>query len=163
MGNVNRLVYDASAENRYATFFYAQYDAATRSLTYVNAGHNPPIIFRKANGEWELTRLEAGGAVVGLLRNFPYSQAAVTMEPGDMLVAFTDGISEAMNPEEEEWGEENLIEAVKECDGLTASDMLPATCRSRRPVRRRGKTARRHDAAHRARPLMICSGGCTTG
>ncbi|HEX5733739.1 MAG TPA: SpoIIE family protein phosphatase [Blastocatellia bacterium] len=124
MGNVNRLVYDASAENRYATFFYAQYDSTTRSLTYVNAGHNPPIIFRKAKGEWELTRLEAGGAVVGLLRNFPYSQATVTMEPGDALVAFTDGISEAMNPEEEEWGEDNLIEAVKECDGLTASDML---------------------------------------
>jgi sigma-B regulation protein RsbU (phosphoserine phosphatase) len=124
MGNVNRLVYDASAENRYATFFYAQYESATRSLTYVNAGHNPPIIFRKANGEWELTRLEAGGAVVGLLRTFPYSQATVTMEPGDVLVAFTDGISEAMNPQEEEWGEDNLIEAVKECDGLIASDLL---------------------------------------
>ncbi|HJQ71258.1 MAG TPA: SpoIIE family protein phosphatase [Blastocatellia bacterium] len=124
MGNVNRLVYDASAENRYATFFYAQYDVASRSLTYVNAGHNPPIIFRKVDGRWELTRLEAGGAVVGLLRNFPYSQATVTMERGDLLVAFTDGISEAMNPQEEEWGEENLIEAVKECDGMTASDML---------------------------------------
>ncbi len=125
IGNVNQLVYDASAENRYATFFYAQYEVTTRLLTYVNAGHNPPIIFRKAKGEWELTRLEEGGAVVGLLRNFPYSQAAVTMEPGDMLVAFTDGISEAMNPLEEEWGEDNLIEAVKGCDGMTASDMLP--------------------------------------
>ena len=125
MGNVNRLVYDASAENRYATFFYAQYDSTTRSLTYVNAGHNPPIIFRKADGAWGLTRLEAGGAVVGLLRNFPYSQANVTMEPGDVLVAFTDGISEAMNPQEEEWGEDSLIEAVKQCDGLTASDMIP--------------------------------------
>jgi sigma-B regulation protein RsbU (phosphoserine phosphatase) len=125
MGNVNRLVYDASAENRYATFFYAQYDATTRVLTYVNAGHNPPIILHKTGDEWHLTRLEVGGAVVGLLRNFPYGQAQVTMEPGDVLVAFTDGISEAMNPNEEEWGEESLIEAVKGCDGMTASDMLP--------------------------------------
>ena len=125
MGNVNRLVYDASAENRYATFFYAQYDARTRVLTYVNAGHNPPIILHKTGDEWQLNRLEVGGAVVGLLRNFPYSQAQVTMQPGDLLVAFTDGISEAMNPDDEEWGEENLIEAVKSCDGMTASDMLP--------------------------------------
>jgi sigma-B regulation protein RsbU (phosphoserine phosphatase) len=124
MGNVNRLVYDASAENRYATFFYAQYEATTRHLTYVNAGHNPPIILHRTGDAWRLTRLEAGGAVVGLLRNFPYSQAQVTMEPGDVLVAFTDGISEAMNPDEEEWGEENLIETVKSSDGMTASDML---------------------------------------
>jgi sigma-B regulation protein RsbU (phosphoserine phosphatase) len=124
IGNVNQLVYDASAENRYATFFYAQYEVTTRLLTYVNAGHNPPIIFRRSGDDWQLTRLEAGGAVVGLLRNFPYSQASVTMEPGDVLVAFTDGISEAMNPQEEEWGEENLIEAVKACEGLTATDML---------------------------------------
>ncbi len=125
ISNVNQLVYDASAENRYATFFYAQYETATRHLTYVNAGHNPPIIFRKMGDDWQLMRLEEGGAVVGLLRNFPYSQAQVTMEVGDVLVAFTDGISEAMNPNEEEWGEENLIEAVKGCDGMTASDMLP--------------------------------------
>jgi sigma-B regulation protein RsbU (phosphoserine phosphatase) len=124
ISNVNQLVYDASAENRYATFFYAQYEVTTRLLTYVNAGHNPPIIFRKKGDDWQLTRLEAGGAVVGLLRNFPYSQASVTMERGDTLVAFTDGISEAMNPQEEEWGEESLIEVVKSCEGLMASDML---------------------------------------
>jgi sigma-B regulation protein RsbU (phosphoserine phosphatase) len=124
MGNVNRLVYDASAENRYATFFYAQYEPSTRNLTYVNAGHNPPAVLRKKGDEWEIIRLDAGGAVVGLLRSFPYSQASVTLEPGDTLVAFTDGISEAMNPAEEEWGEENLIEAMKDCQGLSASDTI---------------------------------------
>lgn len=124
MGNVNRLVYDASAENRYATFFYAQYEPSTRSLTYVNAGHNPPAVMRKKGDEWEIIRLDAGGAVVGLLRSFPYSQASVKLETGDTLVAFTDGISEAMNPAEEEWGEECLIEAMKSCDGLNASDTI---------------------------------------
>jgi phosphoserine phosphatase RsbU/P len=124
ISNVNRLVYDASASNRYATFFYAQYEQATRRLTYVNAGHNPPMILRKQDGEWQIIRLEEGGAVVGLLPNFPYTQATVDLQKGDMLLAFTDGISEAMNPEDEEWGEENLIETAKSYDGLPAADMI---------------------------------------
>jgi sigma-B regulation protein RsbU (phosphoserine phosphatase) len=124
MSNVNRLVYDASAENRYATFFYAQYESVSRRLTYVNAGHNAPVILRKTEGDWQVLRLEDGGPVVGLLRNFPYIQSTITLEPGDTLVAFTDGISEAMNPEEEEWGEDRLIEAAKTCHGLRAADTI---------------------------------------
>ncbi|HWT02657.1 MAG TPA: SpoIIE family protein phosphatase [Pyrinomonadaceae bacterium] len=124
MSTVNRLVYDASAENRYATFFYAQYEPQTRSLTYVNAGHNPPMILRSANGSREVLRLEAGGCVVGLLPNFPYGQACVTLEPGDTFIGFTDGISEAMNPSDEEWGEECMLEAARECDGLSASEII---------------------------------------
>ena len=124
IGNVNRLVYDASASNRYATFFYAQYEPQTRRLTYVNAGHNAPMILRKRDGDWQITRLEEGGAVVGLLPNYPYSQATVELHPGDVLLAFTDGISEAMNPNDEEWGEENLLETAKACDGLSAADTI---------------------------------------
>ncbi|HYG81104.1 MAG TPA: SpoIIE family protein phosphatase, partial [Pyrinomonadaceae bacterium] len=124
MSTVNRLVYDASAENRYATFFYAQYEPQTRRLTYVNAGHNPPMILRSTNGGKEVLRLEAGGCVVGLLPNFPYSQASVTLEPGDIFIGFTDGISEAMNPSDEEWGEERMLEAARECDGLSASEII---------------------------------------
>ncbi|HEV2914967.1 MAG TPA: SpoIIE family protein phosphatase [Pyrinomonadaceae bacterium] len=125
MSNVNRLVYDASAENRYATFFYAQYDPSTRLLAYVNAGHNPPMIFREREGQPRLVRLnEAGGVVVGLLRDYSYSQASVVLEPGDVMVAFTDGISEAMNSREEEWGEERMIEAVGACRGLSAAEMI---------------------------------------
>ncbi|HEY0544111.1 MAG TPA: SpoIIE family protein phosphatase [Pyrinomonadaceae bacterium] len=124
MGYVNRLVYDASSSNRYATFFYAQYEPQARTLSYVNAGHNPPMIFRQKAGEWEVLRLEEGGCVVGLLPNFPYTQASVTLQQGDLLIAFTDGISEAMNPAEEEWGEERMMQKIKECHRLTAADML---------------------------------------
>jgi sigma-B regulation protein RsbU (phosphoserine phosphatase) len=124
MSNVNRLVYDASSSNRYATFFYAQYDPTSRALTYVNAGHNPPMIFRQTNDSLEVLRLEAGGVVVGLLPNFLYQQETITLNPGDILVGFTDGISEAMNLSEEEWGEEQLMETVKACEGLTASEMI---------------------------------------
>jgi phosphoserine phosphatase RsbU/P len=122
MSNVNRLVYDASAENRYATFFYAQYEPSTRMLTYVNAGHNPPMLFRDGG---EVIRLdEAGGVVVGLLRDFTYTQAAITLKPGDLLLAYTDGISEAMNKQEEEWGEEHMMQTAQACKGLSASETI---------------------------------------
>lgn len=125
MCNVNKLVYDASAENRYATFFYAQYEPESRTLAYVNAGHNPPMIFRKSDEDGlKVIRLETGGPVVGLLPMFPYSQDSITLESGDLLVGFTDGISEAMNPQEEEWGEERMMETIKSFYGTTSNDML---------------------------------------
>ncbi|HEY1240807.1 MAG TPA: SpoIIE family protein phosphatase [Bryobacteraceae bacterium] len=110
MLNVNRLVYDASASNRYATFFYGEYSPESRRLRYVNAGHNPPMILRGR----EVLRLEASGPVVGLLKNATYEQAEFDLRHTDVLVGFTDGISEALTVEEEEWGEERLIDAVRE-------------------------------------------------
>lgn len=124
MGNVNRLVFDASAENRYATFFYAQYDPATRQLSYVNAGHNPPIIFRRDGLAWKLVRLETGGPVVGLLPDFRYTQGESSLQPGDLWVGFTDGISESMNAAEEEWGEAAMSEFIKGCYGKSAREVL---------------------------------------
>ena len=128
--NVNRLVYDATAENRYATFFYAQYDPSTRRLSYVNAGHNPPMLFRKREREWRIERLEAGGTVIGLLPQFPYRQAGIALEAGDLLVIYTDGVSEAMNPGNEEWGEERMMEAVKLCDALGAAETIDQLIRA---------------------------------
>jgi phosphoserine phosphatase RsbU/P len=128
--NVNRLVYDATAENRYATFFYAQYDPSTRCLSYVNAGHNPPMLFRKRQSGWQTERLEAGGTVVGLLPQFPYRQAAAALERGDLLVIYTDGVSEAMNPANEEWGEERMKEAIERCDGLDAAETIEHVMRA---------------------------------
>jgi phosphoserine phosphatase RsbU/P len=124
VSNVNHLVYEASSANRYATFFYAQYKPDERKLTYVNAGHNPPILFHCAAGDWQLSRLETGGTVVGLLESFPYEQASLTIQPGDVFIAFTDGISEAMNNADEEWGEERMIETIKSCTGLTPSETI---------------------------------------
>jgi phosphoserine phosphatase RsbU/P len=120
--HINRLVYEASAENRYATFFYAQYDPSTRILRYVNAGHNPPMLWRGMSGE--VVRLEEGGMVVGLFRDFPYHEASLELQPSDIFVAFTDGISEAMNNADEEFDEERLIDAVKTCKSRCAADMI---------------------------------------
>src|SRR5262249_42391510 len=110
VANINRLVYEASQANRYATFFYAQYDPDSRKLEYVNAGHNAPMLFHKHDGAPTLLRLEVGGTVIGLLESFSYQQGCVALAPGDLLIGFTDGISEAMNKNDEEWGEERLIE-----------------------------------------------------
>jgi sigma-B regulation protein RsbU (phosphoserine phosphatase) len=121
MANVNKLVYESSSSNRYATFFYGQYDPATRDLTYVNAGHNPPLILRKPH---ELIRLEGGGPVVGLLPMFTYEQATIPLQPGDLFVAFTDGISEAMNSKDQEWGEEQLIAAAWRLDRGSAAECV---------------------------------------
>ena len=124
VGNVNRLVYEASAENRYATFFYGQYDPTTRRFDYVNAGHNPPMLFHCSTGQWIVKRLDIGGTVVGLLETFPYQQGAVSLTEGDILVAYTDGISEAMNSADEEWGEVRMMKTVEACGGLSAQDVL---------------------------------------
>jgi sigma-B regulation protein RsbU (phosphoserine phosphatase) len=119
MGRVNTFVCQASSASRYATLFYAEYDPATRRLSYVNAGHNPPMVLRNSGGSFQVLRLEAGGSVIGL---FPqrYERGEFSHEPGDLIVLFTDGVSESMNSHEEEWGEERLIELAKTCHALPA-------------------------------------------
>jgi len=121
MGRVNNLVCQASAANRYATLFYAEFDPATRCLTFVNAGHNPPIVLRNCRGACQVLRLETGGPVVGLLPQ-QYQHGEFSHEAGDLVVLFTDGVSESMNVREEEWGEERLIELAKTCHGLPARE-----------------------------------------
>jgi sigma-B regulation protein RsbU (phosphoserine phosphatase) len=124
VANVNRLVFEASSDNRYATFFYGQYDPTNRKFDYVNAGHNPPMLFHCMDGQWMVTRLDVGGTVVGLLETYPYQQGSASLAAGDLLVAYTDGISEAMNSADEEWGEERMMKTVEACDGLSAKEVL---------------------------------------
>jgi phosphoserine phosphatase RsbU/P len=120
MENVNTLGYESSTVSKYATFFYGQYSPPSRVLRYVNAGHEPPLVFR----EGALIPLETGGPVVGLLPGARYEQGAIELFPRDILVAFTDGISEAMNLEDEEWGEDRLLDSIRGCPAKTAQDLL---------------------------------------
>ena len=121
---VNALVYEASSSNRYATFFFAQLDPASRRLTYVNAGHNAPALLRPGAKGVEVVRLEAGGPVIGLIEDCVYEQSTLDLRPGDILLAFTDGISEAMNHDDEEWGEERLIERLARCPEMPAAALV---------------------------------------
>jgi sigma-B regulation protein RsbU (phosphoserine phosphatase) len=120
MVNLNRLIYDASPSNRYATFFYGVYDPRSRDFMYVNGGHNPPMIFR---GD-QVLRLEEGGPVVGLFGPAQYAQASIKLQSGDTMVLFTDGVSETMNAAEDEFDEERLMAAVRSGASLKPAALI---------------------------------------
>ena len=125
MDKVNRLVYEASANNRYATFFFGALNPVTRVLECVNAGHNAPLVLRQmSGGESRILRLEADGPVVGLLPFAPYTEQSLQLEPGDLLVTYTDGISEAMTHDDEEWGEERMMAAAAAAREGSADQVL---------------------------------------
>jgi sigma-B regulation protein RsbU (phosphoserine phosphatase) len=106
---LNAHLYRSTQSARYATLFLATYDPATRRLTYSNGGHLPPLVISK---DGSVRQLEVGGAVVGLLDGLEYEEATVQLEPGDLLVAYTDGLTE---PEKngEDFGEQRLMEYVR--------------------------------------------------
>ena len=124
MRQMNLLVYEASASDRYATLFFAVFDPSRRELRYVNAGHNPPVLIRDCNGKLSRTPLDAGGLVVGLLPDAVYQATALQVEAGDLLFAYTDGISETMTLEREEWGEERMLRAAEAACHHSAKDIL---------------------------------------
>jgi sigma-B regulation protein RsbU (phosphoserine phosphatase) len=121
MANLNRLTFEASSSDRYASLFYGVFDPASWTFNYVNAGHNPPILFRAASGERIL--LEEGGLMIGTFRSVPYRQGLVTLAAGDTMVMFTDGVSEAMNHAGEEFGEDRIVSAVHGGAGLSAAQL----------------------------------------
>jgi len=125
MSSLNRFVCESSEGNRFATFFYALYDSATRELAYVNGGHNPPLLFT-ASGQTAPVRLAAGGPVIGFLPDCLHEKGRVRVEAGDLLVAFTDGISEASSPEGVEWCEERLIDSVRRSRTMRPQDLVRA-------------------------------------
>lgn len=92
-------------------------------LSYVNAGHNPPMLFHCNGGRWEISRLKASGTVVGLSEDSAYQQASFAIAPQDVLMAFTDGISEAMIAADEE-GEDRLIDTVESCLGRPPAEII---------------------------------------
>ena len=106
---------------RYTTAFLAELDPATGDVTYVNAGHNVPILRRKSG---LVERLEAGGLPVGMFADSPYQIGTTRIEPGDWLVIFTDGIVEAENAKTEEYGEPELIRLVDRASASTPAELL---------------------------------------
>jgi sigma-B regulation protein RsbU (phosphoserine phosphatase) len=106
---VNHQVYTSSSKDRYATLFYGVLDSSTRILRYVNAGHNPPVVIRR---DGSILFLETGGAPVGLFADSDYGEGSVSIETGDLVIAFTDGLIEATNRDGEEWGVQGLLQAA---------------------------------------------------
>lgn len=106
---LNRQLYENTPPEKYATFYCAVYDDLKSRLTYTNAGHLAPILIR--NGE--VMRLESNGTVVGMFPEYPFEQIDVDLQHGDLLAAFTDGITESENDREEQFGEDRLIDLLR--------------------------------------------------
>ena len=109
VSEINQYICDNSPANRYVTLFYSELDPATHQLTYINAGHNPPILVR-ASGE--VTRLDIGGFPVGITPAAEYREGWIELAPGEVLVIYSDGATESQNEEGEEFDEERMIEVV---------------------------------------------------
>lgn len=109
VGRLNRSVHRSTTPSKFVTLCYCVIDLKAHRVTYTDAGHCAPILVR-ASGE--VVRLKAGGAVLGVFPEWTYEQAAVALEPGDRLVLFTDGVTEAANSRDEEFGEERLAQLI---------------------------------------------------
>jgi sigma-B regulation protein RsbU (phosphoserine phosphatase) len=111
---LNKFLCANIASGKFVTFFYAVLDADSRTLTYENAGHSPGHLLR-SDGTAET--LQGGGAVLGALPDWTYQSYTVQLQPGDMLLLSTDGITEAENAQVEEFGDERLLQAARARDG----------------------------------------------
>jgi sigma-B regulation protein RsbU (phosphoserine phosphatase) len=153
---MNKQLQRSTSDGGYATFFLAQFDKATGGLTYVNAGHNPPMLVRALSAsalnseeilragihqgasltavgtnagsvvsvaeEPMVSRLTAGGPIIGTFLNGPYEQETISMRSGDLLAVYTDGVTEALNPAGEEFGEGRLRSSLVESLWLSAHE-----------------------------------------
>jgi phosphoserine phosphatase RsbU/P len=116
---INDQIYRHTSANKYATFFYAVYDDSRSTLTYCNAGHNPPLFFDRQT----CARLSAGGTVVGIFPDAEFEEETVKLNSGDLFLAYSDGIVESVNEYGEEFGEERLIRLVTKHRSLTAAQI----------------------------------------
>ena len=120
--NVNRLVCESTSRQQFATFFLARVDERALTLTYSNAGHNPPLLIRDGS---EPRALERGGTVVGMLDGLTFEEETVPLAPGDRVVLYTDGLSEAIGADGTMFGDERVLETVR---GLSPDLSAEAVC-----------------------------------
>ena len=118
--NSNVLLFNSTAENRFATLFYGELDFVNHTITYCNAGHDAPVSLFKNN----ITRLTEGGLLMGCFDFAEYEQKDKQIQPGELLLIFSDGVTEAMNDNHEEFDEEKLISIVKSNQNLKVKELI---------------------------------------
>ena len=119
---INRALCQHVSLGRFVTMFVSIYDLPTRTLRYCNAGHNPPMVFT-ADG---VARLEKGGLILGLFEHATFEEDTMQLKPGDLLVAFSDGVTEALSEAGEEYGEDRLLACVEAHRSRTPQELLDA-------------------------------------
>jgi sigma-B regulation protein RsbU (phosphoserine phosphatase) len=115
VGRINNVIYQNTDPEKYITFFYGQLDKKTLSMDYVNAGHNPPYVLHK---DGTIDELITGGIILGMMPDMPYEIGSYQLKKGDMLMLFTDGVTETMTLDDEEYEERRVIDFLKKT-GLT--------------------------------------------
>jgi len=124
VSKLNEVISNNIAADKFVTFGYCLIDTTDNRLTYAGAGHCPPILFHKSG---EAVPLKEGGTPLGIFPDRKYEDAGLQLESGDRLVLYTDGLTEAMNSDEQEFGERRLIELGSRNIALSASEMLAAS------------------------------------
>jgi serine phosphatase RsbU (regulator of sigma subunit) len=119
--SVNRLFYENTAENAYATLFYSEFDDRTCRLRYANCGHLPGLVVRS---DETITHLSSTATVLGLFPEWPCHTAELHLRPGDLFAIYTDGITEALNQRDEEFGEERLLDVMRHARDLSPSQIV---------------------------------------
>ena len=123
MSRVNLALYRRGIESRFVTLMYGAL-SPDGSLTYCNAGHNPPLIISERGDN--VRRLECGGPIVGLFEGAPYDEETVSLAPGDWLIVFSDGVSEALSAAGDEYGEARIVTVVQQNAAAEPQQMLEA-------------------------------------
>ena len=126
MVKVNYLLWESIERNQFVTAFYGIFDASNRTLAYTNAGHNPPLLL---DVEGNARFIEKGGIPLGMFRDTRYHEYYLSIEPGELLMLYTDGATEATNSQGEEFGRERLVRSVKLASALNARELIAAVQR----------------------------------
>ena len=120
---INNITYNNTASDRFITLFYCRFHREVFKMEYCNAGHNHPFILAK---DGTVRYLDRGGLIIGMLPDLEYQKGTITLRHGDTLVMYTDGITEALNTSNEEFGENRLFELCKKYNQLPAKELSAA-------------------------------------
>jgi len=128
ISQANRLICADATNGMFVTLFYAQLDPVTGELVYVNAGHNPPLLLRADTGE--LIELLRTGMVLGIHESAPYDQRSVTLNAGDLILFYTDGVTDALDTQGNEFGLDHLRRMLLDHRGASATELAAALDRT---------------------------------
>jgi sigma-B regulation protein RsbU (phosphoserine phosphatase) len=117
----NKLLYQSTGPEKFVTLFYCVLDFRNHTLTFSNAGHEFPFLL---SADGKSRRLETGGLAVGMLQDFPFAEETVNLAPGDTLVIYSDGISEAMDVDLTQFGDSRLSAVLAEHHNTTAGELV---------------------------------------
>ncbi|MBN2355335.1 SpoIIE family protein phosphatase [candidate division KSB1 bacterium] len=121
VGKINNFIHANTSFDKFITFFYAEIDLVENTISYVNAGHNPPYLIH-ADGSWRL--LEAGGLILGMMPDMPYENETVPMKKNDLILMYTDGVTEAKSTSDEDYDEERLEKILKKSYVSSVNELI---------------------------------------